>query len=67
VPPHFLLAITVGVRWIGRLIAEPLTLAGLTHTARHQSRIIVQRFAHFVAYYVHQLLEHRLPKRKKQN
>lgn len=61
----FFLAITISVRWIGRLIGESLALV-LAHTARsHQSRIIVQRFAHLVAYYVHQLLEHRLPKRER--
>lgn len=59
------LAITVGIRWIGRLIGESLALC-LAHTARpHQSRIIVQGLAHLVAYYVHQLLEHRLPKRER--
>ena len=61
----FFLAITVSVCWIGRLIGESLALV-LTHTARpHQGWIIVQRFAHLVAYYVHQLLEHRLPKRER--
>lgn len=53
------LAITIVVRWIGRLIGESLTLR-LTHSTRQQGRIIVQGFAHLVAYYVHQLLEYRL-------
>jgi len=59
------LAITISVRLIGRLIGESLAL-GLARTARsHQGRIIVQRFAHLIAYYVHQLLEYRLSKREK--
>lgn len=53
------LAITVVVRWIGRLIGESLTLR-LAHTTRDQGRIVVQGLAHLVAYYVHQLLEYRL-------
>lgn len=53
------LAITIVVRWIGRLIGESLTLR-LTHSTRQQGRIIVQGLAHLVAYYVHQLLEYRL-------
>lgn len=62
----FSLAITVSVRWIGRLIGKSLTLI-LAHTAaRHQGRIIVQRFAHLVAYYIHQRLEHRLLKGEKE-
>lgn len=61
----FFLAITVGIRWIGRLIGKSLTLC-LGHTTRpYQGGIIVQRLAHLVAYYVHQLLEHRLPKQER--
>lgn len=54
-----LLAITVGVHWIGRLVGERVA-HHLARAAGDQARVDVQGLAHLVAYDVYQLLEHRL-------